>query len=589
MHPALGLDTVVHPMESRADTSYVVGIGASAHGLAALKRFFGSIREAPDLAFVVIQHLAPEQSSSLKEILQSTSELPVTSAEDGVAIQAGHIYVIGPGDQLTIEDRVLKTVSLPDLDAERHTIDTFFDSLATDCGDRSVGMLVSGAGQDGTAGLRSIKEHGGITMAQDPDEAGIMTMPQTAIQAGVVDVIDSVDDLHRRLINILRSSPKFEDGPRETDSARAQDAALGAVLDLLRQRTGNTFSEYKRPTILRRIGRRMQIRGLETLDDYLSWLNDDPDEVDALFDELLIKVTQFFRDPDIWDALNDTIIPQLFEGKGREDQVRVWVPGCATGEEAYTVALLLSEYADTLEDTPEIKVFATDISHEAIRIARRGSYPVSIASDIRQERLDRYFRLEAGQYRVGKDVRNRVLFAPQNALSDPPFSNLDLVTCRNLLIYLRPSAQERLLKLFHYALDPGGYLLLGPSESPSPAAELYEDVDSEAHIYQARRGVDSSVALAGPGFGFEASPDLSRTQTSVEPAQLSADLERIHRKAVFDNHEFASVLVDSEHRLLHTTGDVSPLGAGDRRPSEDGQAEIACRRTDDHLRGDPPA
>ncbi|MFB6352295.1 MAG: chemotaxis protein CheB, partial [Bradymonadaceae bacterium] len=450
---------------------FVVGVGASADGLDALQRFFAALPEQPDLVFVVAQHLAPDHDSDLGQILQQSTDMAVRRAADGTALEPNHVYVLPPAKKIGIRDGNIELDELPDLHGGRATIDFLFRSLAEQRGDRAVGVLLSGAGSDGTTGLRIIKESGGITMAQQPTEAGMEAMPRNAVNAGVVDFVEPVVGLADRLVELpeqrrqlgpLDSPDELADGERET---------LDHITALLRERTGTDLSKYKRPTILRRVGRRMQVHQIETLGAYKNYLEDHDDEMDALFEELLIGVTGFFRDLEAWQRLDDEVLTELFDRKSTGDELRVWVPGCSTGEEAYSAAMLLSRRAEEHPNPPEIKIFATDVNSDAVEFARRGSYPSAIVSDVPDDLMHRYLRAENGRFRVAKPVRRRVMFAPQNVLTDPPFSNLDLITCRNLLIYLEPEAQRRLLDLLHYALDDDGFMMLGKSESVTQRAD----------------------------------------------------------------------------------------------------------------------
>ena len=542
---------------TREDPSpYVVGIGTSAQGLDALRSFFSKVSDESGMAFVVVQHLAPDHASNLVALLERVAPIPVESADEGTEIESDHVYVISPGDLLSFREGTLQTEEIPNLDAERHTIDFFFRSLAEELEERAIGVLLSGAGSDGTAGLGQIKRHGGMTLVQDPDDAGVAMMPQNAIDAGVVDIVAAADELPDHLREITTAGRAY--GPLSTPDGLSNERGdeLDAIMEMLRARTGNDLSDYKRPTVLRRIGRRMQVHQFEHLHDYLTHLESHADEVDALFDELLIKVTSFFRDPEVWETIRDVVVPSIFEGKSRDDEVRAWVPGCATGEEAYTVAMLLYRHAEELDQSPAIKVFGTDIDHDAIRTARSAVYSTTVASDVPPEYLRRYFRIEDGEYQIAKDVRNRVLFAPQNALTDPPFSNLDLVSCRNLLIYLQPEAQTRLLQLLHYGLRDGGYLVLGASETPSNTPELFTDFDGDHHVYRASPEVNDPDVVPGTAFGFEFTlPSDDEREMEAEP-ETRADIETLHREALLDSHDLASLLVDEDHKLLHTFGDT---------------------------------
>lgn len=544
---------------SRAyDGPIVVGIGASANGLEPLEAFFEGLSEPSDMAFVVVQHLSPDFHSELARILQRTTSLEVVTAEDETPIETGHVYVISPGTQLSIHDRKLHTQPLPDLVSERHTIDTFFRSLGEECHHRSVGILLSGNGTDGTEGLEWIRQHGGLTMAQDPEEAGFESMPRSAIDAGVVDIVLPAGKLAARLGDIPDFHHRF--GPFHTPDKPEiegdESRTVSEILEAVRDHSGNDFSDYKRPTILRRIGRRMQVHDLEELEEYLRRLRGNHRELDVLFDELTIGVTQFFRDPEVWEDFRQRIVPKLFEGKSSDDQLRVWVPGCSTGEEVYTIAMLLLDHAKGLQDAPEMKIFATDLDDSSVESARSGLYPATIRSDVPPHLLDRYFEQVEDGYQINRLLRDRILFATHNVLADPPFRELDMVSCRNLLIYLNPEAQSRLLQLLHYGLRPGGYLLLGTSETVSQTPDLFTpDSDDHPIFRSVESGEQDLIATRAP-FGF-APPKIDVPETET-PNESDVDLEQLHRSAVIRAHAPASVLVNESYRLLHTIGDVGP-------------------------------
>jgi two-component system CheB/CheR fusion protein len=553
----------------------VVGIGTSAKGLDALRSFFSTVPEDPEMAFVVVQHLAPDHTSRLIEILRDATSLPVESADENVEVETNHVYVIAPGDQLSFRDGKLRTESIPEIDGARHTIDFFFRSIAEELGEQAVGIVLSGAGSDGTAGLQLIKRHGGLTMVQEPEDAGVDMMPRSAIQEGAADVVAPANELCEKLIEVTRTHRRYGylSQPGELDDDKT--ATLLAVLRELRERTGNDLSTYKRPTVLRRIGRRMQIHQLSSIDEYWDYLQAHDEEFEALFDELLIKVTGFFRDLDAWLALRDQVLPSLLEDRDVEEPIRVWVPGCSTGEEAYTVAMLLRHYVDELESRPSVKVFATDVDRNAIKQARSSVYPATVASDIPPEYLARYFHVDDGQYRVVDEIRNMIMFAPQNVLSDPPFSKLDLITCRNLLIYLQPDAQSRLLRLLHYGLVDGGILMLGSSETPSQSPDLFENLNDKHHIYRAKSASSHPDVVPGTAFGFDVHVTGNETEelASTEP---SVDLESVHRETLVASYDLASVLVDENHAMLHAMGDTENyLSVPTGEPTDDLLAMVA--------------
>ncbi len=444
------------------DELQIIGIGASAGGISALQTLFTHVPNDSGMAFVVILHLPPEYESHAAEVLQRVTGMPVVEVKQPMPVAANRVYVISPSKHLSMLDG---TIQLQDPDgprSRRAPIDLFFRTLADTHGRNAAAVILSGSGADGTIGVQRIKEYGGVVLVQDPQEAEFDAMPRNAIATGLVDYILPVAAIPAKLLDYWRTADAVR-LPADIVRPAPEAEILRDIFALLRTRTGHDFSQYKRPTLLRRIERRMQVNGVIELSAYLAILRARIEEVQALLRDLLISVTNFFRDPDAWGALA-AILPQMFLHKQAGDQVRAWVAGCATGEEAYSLAMLLYEYATTLDQAPLIQVFATDIDEDAIAAARHGLYPEAIVADVSPERLQRFFVMEQGRYQIKKEIRDMVLFAPHNLLRDPPFSKLDLITCRNLLIYLNRDVQEQVLQLFHFSLRPGGFLLLGASE-----------------------------------------------------------------------------------------------------------------------------
>ena len=463
----------------------VVGIGASAGGLKALQMFFEALPVDSDLAFVVVVHLAPELKSSLAELLQAQTSMPVAQVTEQVRMEPNHVYVIPPNKNLSVTDGHLSLSDLEHSRSRRAPIDAFFRTVAASH-PHGIGIVFSGSGADGSVGLKAIKEAGGVVMAQLPDEAEYDSMPRNAIATGLVDFILPSRDLAVKLAAVSRDAVQIR-LPHDEKALPEQDThALQKILTHLRSRTGHDFSSYKRSTVLRRIARRMQLNHIHKLPDYLEYLRDEPGEGQALLKNLLISVTSFFRDEEAFLALENQVIPEIFAEKGREDQVRAWAVGCATGEEAYSLAMLLCEYASRMSQPPGIQVFASDLDDEALAYAREGRYPEAIVADVSEERLKRFFVKEGNGYQVKSELRDVVLFASHSLLKNPPFSRLDLVSCRNLLIYLDHDLQERIFEVFHYALRPHGYLFLGSAESAEGASELFVVEDKKSRIYQRR-------------------------------------------------------------------------------------------------------
>jgi two-component system, chemotaxis family, CheB/CheR fusion protein len=458
----------------------IVGIGASAGGVEALEQFFKSLPAGNGLAFVVVTHLPPDRDSMLSEILGRATRMAVVDARDGDKVEAEHVYVLPPSAILTIREGRLQLRRTGPTDRERAPIDVFFTSLSEDQAEHAIGIVLSGGGHDGTLGLRAIKEHGGLTIAQGANvtRPRFAEMPSSAVAAGIVDLELPVETIPERIIGYVRDWGAFDTGQRGD--------ALTTIINLLRSRTGHDFREYKERTFQRRVQRRMQVVQTTKLEDYAELLQREPDEVSALFRDLLIGVTDFFRDAAAFQALETLVIPKLFEDKGADDEVRVWVPGCSTGEEVYSIAILLREHLEKSSMPPKVQVFGTDIDEIAMGVARAARYPASVVKEVSPERLRRFFVHEAGTYRVVKELRDMCIFSAHSVIRDPPFSRLDLISCRNLLIYLKPGLQAQIIPLFHYALRPSGYLFLGSSENVSRHSELFVTLDRKNRIFRRR-------------------------------------------------------------------------------------------------------
>jgi two-component system CheB/CheR fusion protein len=457
-----------------------VGIGASAGGVEALEVFFRAVPAENGMAFVVVTHLPPYRDSLLAEILGRASQMPVVNARDDQAVEAQHVYVLPPGAVLSIHEGRLRLRHTGAAERERAPIDVFFTSLAEDQGEHAIGVVLSGGGSDGTLGLKAVKENGGLTVAQGANvtRPRFADMPSNAVAAGFVDLLLPVEDIPGRIIEYVRNWTALE--------AERSDEALSKIYTLLRTRTGHDFSEYKDRTFQRRVQRRMQVTQTTKLENYGDRLQEDPDEVRALFRDLLIGVTDFFRDAEAFRALETQVVPKLFEGKGAGDEVRVWVAGCATGEEAYSIAILLREQMDVVEAPPKVQVFATDIDETAMTVARTARYPATLVNEVSPERLKRFFVQEGASYRVTKDLREMCIFSNHSVIRDPPFSRLDMISCRNLLIYLKPGLQGQVFPLFHYALRPGGYLFLGLSENIARYTDLFLPLDKANRVFRRR-------------------------------------------------------------------------------------------------------
>ncbi|MEO6602457.1 MAG: chemotaxis protein CheB, partial [Polyangiaceae bacterium] len=462
----------------------IVGIGASAGGLAAFEAFFSGMPAHADsgMAFVLVQHLAPDHKSILVELVKRYTRMQVFEVEDGMRVMPNCAYIIPPNRDMALLNGTLHLLEAVAQRGQRLSIDFFFRSLAQDQRERAMCVVLSGSGSDGTQGVRAIKAEGGMAMAQNPDSTEYDGMPRSAIDTGLIDYTLPPAEMPAQLIAYAARAlgkPMLR-GPQPV--AKTEDA-LKKIFVLLRAHTGHDFSQYKQNTISRRIERRMAVNQIEQVDLYLRYLQETPAEIDALFRDLLIGVTNFFRDKEAFEALQEQLA-MVLAAKPADSSVRVWTTGCSTGEEAYSLAILLREQMDALKRTFKVQVFATDIDARAIDTARAGLYPASIATDVSPERLARFFSAEDGGYRIHKNIRDLLIFSEHDVIKDPPFSKLDLVSCRNLLIYMGPELQRKLIPLFHYALNPSGLLLLGSSETVGDFGELFAAVDRKAKLYQ---------------------------------------------------------------------------------------------------------
>jgi two-component system CheB/CheR fusion protein len=459
----------------------VVGIGASAGGLEALKAFFAAVPESSGLAYVVVMHLSPQQPSMLPELLQAVTAIPVSSVDDGQLLEPDHVYVAMPTQVLSVYHGRMQLIDTPRT-APPLPIDAFLKSLALDKTEHAAAVILSGTGSDGTQGLREIKAHNGLALVQSEASAAYDGMPRSAIATGLADLILSPEQMPEKLQQVLI---RHRRAAAEVRKQRDEPGEwLPKVFNILRARLGHDFSAYKTNTLCRRISRRMSLNQIESYETYVRYLRENPDEVDALFRELLIGVTAFFRDTEVFEALKDHGLPALIERLPQNETLRAWVPGCSSGEEVYSLAMVIREYLDTSGKRIEMQLFGTDIDRFAIDKARSGLYPASIAADVGEERLKRFFSTEDDHYRIRKEVRDQVVFSIQDLLMDPPFSRLHLLCCRNVLIYFDTSAQKKLLPLFHYTLAPGGLLVLGSSETIGGFTHLFEPVDKRRKIFR---------------------------------------------------------------------------------------------------------
>ncbi len=528
----------------------VAAVGASAGGVEALRTMFREVPTGSNIAFVVLLHLDPDRTSSLPDILSRECALDVVTAEDGMALSAGRVFVVPPGVLATVVEQRIKLAPGDHSLRDPRSIDVLFSSVALDLNEHAIGVVLSGFGSDGTLGIKAIKEHGGLTVAQGSNGSrpGHGGMPDSAIAGGLVDLILPVEAIPAKLVEYAASFgrlARLTASDRSAEEQQRMDAARHAICDVLRHETNHDFSSYKEATFFRRVQRRMQVLHATSLDDYLERLRADHDEALALLRDLMISVTSFFRDEEAYAALAEQVIPRLFDDKGAEDAVRVWVPGCATGEEAYSIAMLLSEHVAGRKGVPRLQVFATDIDEAALQVARAGRYPLALLDRVTPARLRRFFTPDGSTCTVGKEIRDICVFSSHSLIRDPPFSRLDLVSCRNLLIYLDADAQADVFPVFHFALRPRSYLFLGSAESASQFGDLFIALDKQHRIYQRRDHATPNLrlplarsALAARGLTAASMPPSRHNPAwSMKQAAEAAVLERFSPPHVVVNRE----------------------------------------------------
>src|SRR5262245_19218904 len=527
----------------------IVGVGASAGGVEALEHLFKAMPPEPGMAFVIVTHLAPKRESMLPEILARDTRMPVLIAERDQEIRPNHVYVAPADTVLQIEKGHLGIRAIAD-GRERTPIDSFFAALAEDQGECAIGIILSGAGSDGTLGIKAIKEHGGLTLAQATDHSGPRhaSMPESAIASGLVDLAVPVETMPAQLAAYVRS---FDILDKEVDKDDQAEATRRAICAILLDQTGHDFSGYKTRTFYRRIERRMQVLQVSSLAAYADRLRQDPGEVNTLFRDLLIGVTNFFRDTKAFEALDQMVMPRLFEGKGPADTIRVWVPGCATGEEVYSLAIMLREQTERSRSRVKVQIFATDIDEAALGVARAGRYPDTLLQGVSKERLERFFTSEGTSYVINKQIRDMCVFSSHSVVRDPPFSRMDLISCRNLLIYLNSELQGHVIPIFHYALKPNGFLFLGTSENISQHGDLFTSVDKKNRVFQRRED----------GAAMPSLPVLFRRHTSAgsslteNKGPRAGSLRQSIEARVLERYSPAHVVVTRE-------GDVINYSAG---------------------------
>jgi two-component system, chemotaxis family, CheB/CheR fusion protein len=552
----------------------IVGMGASAGGLEAFEKFFTNMPADSGMAFILVTHLDPGHTSMMTELVGRFTPMPVAEVTDNMPVAANRVYVIPPNRHLAIDQGILKLCALSERRGLRLPIDIFFRSLAADQGKRAVAIILSDSGSDGTLGLQAIHGAGGLTLVQDPATAGYDGMPRSAINTGLVDLVLPPEHMPAQLLVYVQ---QFSSGKRSWARlvGKAESLPLQKILFLLRQHTGHDFSLYKSSTILRRIERWMHLHDIRVHQVYGRYLEEHPEEIQKLFKEFLILVTNFFRDTEAFSALKERFVPQLLDKRPEQQPLRVWVPGCGTGEEAYSIAMVLQESLDEHRRADKINIFATDLDAEAIVMARAGLYPHSIAMDVSPERLQRFFVKEESGYRIKKHIRESVVFAVQDLIKDPPFTRLDLLSCRNLLIYLESELQNKLLPLFHYSLNPGGVLFLGSAETIGQFTDLFTVLDRKWKLYQRRDATVAKKAVNFAGITRIHQPFAPRPALAINKVSIAGLAQRTR----LDQLTPPSVLVNEKGDIIYIqgrTGTYLEPASGTARMNILGMAREGC-------------
>ncbi len=528
----------------------IVGIGASAGGLETLQALFADMPADADIAFVIIQHLSPHHKSLMVELLAKHTPMAVREIEDGMPLSSGCVYLTPPDKNVAIFNRRLHLMEPIKGSGINMPIDFFFRSLSEDQKERAIGIIVSGTASDGTLGIKAIKGEGGMVMVQEPATAKYDGMPRSAVATGIVDFIVPVEKMPQTLLGYIRHP--FLSSPGKINLSETNQQQLSKMYALIRTATGHDFSKYKTNTIQRRIERRLAVHQIEKLSDYVAFLQKTPSESKALFKDLLIGVTSFFRDPQAFEILAHQGVERILQNKKFDEPLRCWVVGCSTGEEGYSLAILISEAMEKLDKHPDVQIFASDIDEAAIETARKGVYPDSIAVDVSKERLKQFFIREQGVFKVKKQVRDMVVFSPHSIIKDPPFSKLDLVSCRNLLIYMDPSLQKKIIPLLHYTLNPEGVLFLGSAETIGEFTDRFNTLDNKWRIFKRKAGA-SGNSIDYPSqkafYGLPQSPP-GEGPTISKPV----DLQSLAERKILDQYAPAAVLVNDRYEILHFVG-----------------------------------
>ena len=536
----------------------VVGIGGSAGALEALEAFFSHVPADSGLAYLVVQHLSPDYKSLMVELLSRHAKVPVAQATDGMTVEPNHVYLIPPGYNMTFGDYRLHLTDRPPKSTLNLPVDLLFNSLAEALKEKAIGIILSGTGSDGTRGVRRIKEHGGTIFVQDTESASFDGMPRNAAATQLVDFVLPPDEMPQKLLDFVNHPFLASESGEQLQQSQDEDA-LEKIFTILRQHGSVDFTYYKQTTMLRRIERRMSINQITRLYDYLVFMYQSPLEVQTLFKDLLIGVTQFFRDPDAFDVLNNQVIPEILQEKGNDEQVRIWVAGCSTGEEAYSIAIMIREQMQQLKQYPDVKIFATDIDKDALDFAARGVYPESIAADVLPKRLQDFFIKRGDRFEIHRQIRDMVIFARQDLTKDPPFSRIDLISCRNVLIYLQPILQKRVLTNFEFALNNKGHLLLGSSETTGDGFESLISRDHRWKVFQFSGLKARMSPMASSRIGTRAPSRVSSLPaTSIVGGRTSRRAADTMLRRLLDTLAAPCLIVDLNQNLLHSFGEIKP-------------------------------
>jgi two-component system, chemotaxis family, CheB/CheR fusion protein len=554
--PSRAMNTLVphHCARNGAPLTRVVGLGASAGGLEALGQFLAHVPPASGLAYIVVQHLDPTHKAMLTELLQRATAMPVQEATASTRVEPDVVYVIPPNTELTVDGGRLHLAAPAQPRGQRLPIDVLFCSLARDQGERAIGVVLSGMGTDGTIGLQAIKSQGGLTLAQEPASAQFDSMPKSSIAAGVCDIVAPAGELPQRIVRVTsaRATPPARATQRETTG----EQSLDGILTLLLERSKHDLTPYKPSTLKRRVERRMGVHGIPTFASYESFVRENPQELDLLFKEMLIGVTHFFRDPEVWQELEETVLPALLTRRKAGSALRAWVVGCSTGEEAYSLAITFREIVAT-QATPDawtLQIFATDLSADAITAARSGHFPAKIADEMSPARLERFFSAAGDGFQISKEIRQMVLFAQHDVIIDPPFTRLDILACRNLMIYFNARLQQRLLPLFHYVLRPGGVLVLGESETVGRASSLFAPLAPKARLYLRKDGATVAGSVDFPVNRGPPPRPPAQELTVSHPLTQFANLQSQADQVLLQEFSPPAVLVNEQGDILYISG-----------------------------------